>query len=124
MKWQDFDYKKWKEDDSKYDHKQNDNDFNIAWESSTDLEEVMKKLFELRKGKTDPPSKPNAYYNDGGDILHITLSDDDYYGHWLCPSVTVLLSQETNEVVGVEIWGLQHILDQEQIKLVKKEDAP
>jgi len=119
MRWQDFDYEKWQEEDAKFDHKKFDEKWNEVSESSNDLMVVLDKWNEVRKNEnlSDPPLKPNAYYNKVGDILEITLSDDDHYAKWLCPSVHVLLSFETNEVVGVQIWGVKNILKKENCSL-------
>ena len=116
MKWQDFDYNKWKEEESKYDHAQLNKDWEKARATSNELEKFMTKFVEIRKGKQGPPFKPEAHYNKTGDIFEVILSNEQYYAQWLCPSITILLSQETHEVVGVQIWGVKYLIEKEYQK--------
>lgn len=106
--WKNFDYGQWKKENEAFDHEAFDRALDEAFakaQKSGNIEDIPANM-----PKDRPPWHPNAYYNDAGDILHVTLSDECSYSQWLTPHVSVQLSQETDEIVGVEIWGLKHIL--------------
>lgn len=118
--WRDFDYGKWKQLDEKYDHVA----FNKSLETCTQgetiedwmnaLDEAMEVAMQECGGR--PPWKPNVFYNSDGDILEIWLSDECSYAKWLTPHVTVMLSSETDEIVGFQVWGLSHVKDIKEIQ--------
>ena len=49
------------------------------------------------------PYEPGSWYNDTGDILNVMWSDESYYARWLNHRVTLLISQETDKVIGCEV---------------------
>ncbi len=110
MHWKTFDYNEWKEEDEKFDHKGYDEDFKKAQESTTDL----MKFIELIRKLPHSPHRPNAFYNKDGDMIEVYLSNDTVsYGKWLCPQITLLLCQETDEIIGVNIYGIKRLLEKD-----------
>ena len=56
------------------------------------------------------PWKPGAYYNDSGDFVQALWSDAPYSAQWLNTRITLLRDQETDEVIGCQIWGLKSVV--------------
>ena len=52
------------------------------------------------------PFRPVAWYNQDGDIIEAVWEDCSYYAEYLNPQITLLRSNKTKEIVGVEIWAL------------------
>jgi len=116
MKWQDFEYAAWKELDSKFDHKTYDEQIKKAIEEAETLEVLASTELPKR-----PPWKPEAHYNEDGDIIAVHLNDEvAFYAKWLTPQISVLLSMETDEIIGVEIWGTKRLFKENGISLVKE----
>ena len=107
MNWKDFDYSKWKEEDKKFDHKKRSQQSEEVWNKKIDLPHKFEELAKLPR----PPWKPNAFYNKHGKQIEIYLSDDSYYAKWINPQITLYLSFETNEIVGVCIEGADHLIE-------------
>ena len=115
--WRSFKYGEWKKKDAKFDHETFNKIIDETHESSDGTmetwfkhaEEGDKKIKELCGGR--PPWKPNARYNEAGDMIHIYLSDEMSYTRWLTPMISVILAEETDEVIGFEIWGASHVKD-------------
>lgn len=104
--WSDFDYSKWQEENSKFNHVTFNKDFEDAKHHP---EGLLTGLAELGN-RPRPPFKPNAYYNDIGDQLEVYLTDRGCYYRWLCPGVSVALDFETDEIQGVTIESIKHIM--------------
>ena len=75
---------------------------------SENFEDIIREMAEQPR----PPWKPGAYYCTTGDILHEHWSENSYYAKWLNHRITLLLDQETDEVIGCQIWGLSKVLDE------------
>ena len=104
MNWQNFDYGKWQKEDSEYDHAK----FDAAFQAACEAAETIADLPELTKDIPRPPWKPEPFYNVAGDGFELYLADDvATHTKWLCPGVEVMLSLETDEVVGINIWDVK-----------------
>lgn len=57
------------------------------------------------------PFKPYAYYGEEEDALKVHFSDEQDYAKRLNSRVTVYLSMETDEIVGVQIKNVCHVLE-------------
>lgn len=108
-----FDYKKWKEEDAAFDHEEFDRMLDKARKKAT-LEAWMLDVSSADLGT--PPFKPHAYHNKDGDQLEVYLSDEAYFGHWLCPGIVALCSQETGKVIGVIVEGIGRVMKQSESK--------
>ncbi len=107
MNWRDFDYEKWQEENAKFDHAKYDAMCAVADAILAEEEETIAYFPELPKEMERPPWKPEPFYNVDGDGIELYLSDDCSYTKWLCPGVEVKLSIETDEIVGINIWGVK-----------------
>lgn len=126
--WRDFDYGRWKKLDEKYDHVA----FEKCLETCTQhenfddwmqaMENKMQKALKECGGR--PPWKPTVFYSPDGDILNVYLSDEESYARWLTPHVTVKLSQETDEIIGFQIWGLSRVDEIKEIEQYWKKKKP
>ncbi|MHA2279779.1 MAG: hypothetical protein ACXAC5_02635 [Promethearchaeota archaeon] len=124
-KWRSFDYSKWKEADSQFDHETWDRlckeGMDKAHEAGENWPEVL--VASRRKAVEvcgEPPFCPRAWYNAEGDILEVYLSEEESYSKWLNHQVSVKLAMKTDEVVGFQIWGVSRIERiEELVKLVK-----
>ena len=120
-KWQDFNYSEWKDKNDKFDHTEYDQLSEQMWDSVDNIQDIIDMLPDLPK---NPPWRPNTFYNAEGDILHVYLSNEESYAKWLNPKVTVLLSRETDEIVGINIGGLLNTLardrSQRTVEILKK----
>ena len=85
-----------------------------------DRPQTLDEFLEEMKNIPRPPWKPGAWYNKSGDILEVHWSEKEYYARWLNHTVTLLLDFETNEVIGCQVWGLSHVLDEENLELRTK----
>lgn len=113
MKWQQFKLDEWKEKDAAFDHQGFDAVIQTLMEKANGLEEFL----EATKDMERPPWKPNAVYNREGDQIEVYLSDEGYYGHWLCPGLTLHLAHEFHEVVGVTIEGVKGMVQHKEHKI-------
>ena len=105
-----FDYDKWKEADSAFDHEEFDRMLDEAKEKATTLDDW---LAVVSTADLDtPPFKPHALHNKDGNQLEVYLSDEAYFGHWLCPGIVVHCSHETGRVIGVTIEGIGRVMKQ------------
>lgn len=102
-----FDYTEWKKEDAAFDHEKFDRTLAQATEKAVTLEEWGTALL----GNTPPPFKPHAHHNKDGDQLEVYLSDEAYFGQWLCPGIVALCSQETGKVIGIIVEGISHIME-------------
>lgn len=110
MHWKKFDYGKWQKEDQKFDHETYDKKLEEAHERSTDFLEFMESVKKLER----PPFKPNAIHNEDGDMIEVYLSDETIsYKKWLCPQISLLLCQETDEIIGVNIHGVKRLLEKD-----------
>lgn len=53
-----------------------------------------------------PPFEPYVVYNQDGDQIEVFLKNDAYYGQWINENLVILCSQDTDEVIGVEVAGV------------------
>lgn len=113
MKWRDFSYEIWKEQNAAFDHQ----GFDAVVQTIFEKTDSMEGFLEATKDMERPPWKPNAFYNRDGDQIEIYLSDEDCYAHWLCPGVVVHLSHDTEEVVGVTIEGIKRMVQHKDHKI-------
>ena len=107
-----FDYDKWKEADSAFDHEEFDRMLDEAKEKATTLEEWAESATAAHRDVGTPPFRPRAHHNKDGDQLEVYLSDEAYFGHWLCPGIVVHCSHETGRVIGVTIEGIGRVMKQ------------
>lgn len=117
MHWKNFDYQEWQKEDRAFNHPEFDAAMKKALEAAAGLPDIIKDVGKL----TRPPWKPNAYYNRDGDQLEVWLSDEESYARWICPGVTVYLSMETEEVVGVTVEGIKRKVQHHTLEI--KEEA-
>lgn len=115
MRWQDFDYTKWKEEDSKYDHAGSRALFKKLWnENKSGFVGIFALFEEIDKQFGRPVFAPSVSYQKEGDLIHIYLSDSAHYAKWLRPGLSVLLDMETNEVVGFTIEGAKRMIARDE----------
>lgn len=121
--WRAFNYKEWEKLDKEFDH--------VSWEKCfetctakdslddwlNEYEKALKAAMKECGGR--PPWKPNAFYNEGGDMLEVYFNDEQSYAHWLNPQITLMLSLDTKEIVGVKIYGISKMKS-----LIKKMTEP
>ena len=106
-----FDYNAWKKKVAAFDHEKFDRKMAEANSADT-IEEYGRILL----GGDAPPFKPHAHHNIYGDQLEVYLSDEETFGHWLCPGIVALCSQETGKVVGIIVEGISHVMKPEAPK--------
>lgn len=53
-----------------------------------------------------PAPFPQVSYDPDGDCIEVLLSGESYYARWLGGPLTVYLSQETGEIVGILVEGM------------------
>lgn len=107
MKWQDFDYGTWVKENDKFDHESFDKLLKDELADSSSFDDLIKFSDKLiQHGR--PPFKPSVHFVEEGNLLYITLSEDESYDRWLCPGIVVSLSFETNEITAIKIEGLSH----------------
>ena len=100
MNWKTFDFNKWSKEDAIFDHD--------GFEA--EVEELMEKACEQKDitiltqvKHPRPPWIPHVFHNEEGKQTEVYLSDEAYYVKWLTPEITLFLSCDTNEIVGMEI---------------------
>lgn len=103
--WKEFDYSEWKAEDAKYNHEAHNKYIETCMKAGT-----LKDLLDIFDKSLDhPPWKPHVSYNKHGDILDIVLSNEAYCAKQITPQIHVLLSSETEEIVGIQIWGASKV---------------
>jgi len=98
--WKTFNYQEWKKANDRFDHatykRQCRQIFRKCKKDSTHI-------FELKNVEPQPPWRPSAYYDRKRDTIDVHLADEPHYVQWVSPQISVLLSVETNELIGIEI---------------------
>ena len=105
--WKNFKFNEWEEKDDVFDHKSFERVFNEAVKS---CKGKIEKLAKATKNIIQPPWKPNVWYNKEGDQIEVCLSTEDHYAKWITPEIDLLLSHETNEIIGIQINGVKQVL--------------
>lgn len=77
-----------------------------------DLAQQIEKLAEERD-QTTPFKYPRAVYNKYGDQIEVLFSDEESYAEWKNSQITLIRSQRTNEIIGVEICGVLGLVSEE-----------
>lgn len=120
MDWKNFKYQKWLEEDKDFDHKAYDERFkkfvSNVFDDNVDAEESCKLL------DPKPPWNPNVFYNKDGNMMEVNLSQEPYYGVWLTPQITLLIGNDSKEIVGVEICGIKQLLQKTENEEMLKND--
>lgn len=65
---------------------------------------------ELIATAAPDPTYPMHFLNEDGDCLEIFFSGDSYFGCRIDSTVTVYLSEETKQPIGVLLKGLKHLV--------------
>ena len=70
-------------------------------------DDFARKLFEIVKNvKPCKPKKDDFFYNADGDLLEYWKEVpviEDYYAKWISPFLTLMISRETEQVIGYQI---------------------
>jgi len=103
MPWKEFDYTQWKKENDKFDHKFFNTEIKRVLDEISDISELPQKTSHLQK----PPFKPYSHYTPEGDKVDVFLTDEETFAKWICPGITVYLSHDTHDVVGIEICGIK-----------------
>lgn len=61
--------------------------------------------------KPDKNFKPQAYYNQDGDLIEVYWENVDYYGEWLNHGLTLYKAQDDNRVIGCEINWIESLIE-------------
>lgn len=64
----------------------------------------------------DKPYMPDVSYSHAGRCLYVYLTRDPYYGEYINPNLTLFRSQETKEIVGMEIGGIAKLMKEAEEK--------
>jgi len=108
MRWQDFNFQKWKEEFNKW---RQQNPADPIDNNCQTIEAIVATM-----GEVPPrPFRPVAFYNRDGDMVEVYLSDVAFYGKWLNPQITLLLAFETHEIVGIQICGAKRIFEEKDL---------
>lgn len=78
-------------------------------EPEPDPNETLEETIE-RLAQNAPPWKPGAWFNDTGDFTQALWDDKPYYAKWINHQITLLISQETEKVIGCQIWGARKMM--------------
>ncbi len=68
-------------------------------------------LMEYLKGRKARGFTPHPFYSREGDFLTYYFQDADHYALRIDEILTVYLSMEGTECVGIKLKGVQHLLD-------------
>jgi hypothetical protein len=68
-----------------------------------------------------PPWHPNTHYDEDGDMVEVFLNNESYYAIWLNPQLTVFVSHETDEIVGMSIHGVKRMMQEARERAAKYE---
>lgn len=109
MSWKEFDYTQWKKENDDFDHETYNKKMKEALSASKTVDDLLKQSWPSER----PPFKPLAYYNADGDKIDVLLTDEETFAKWLCPGITVYLSHDTHDIVGVEICGIKKLINRE-----------
>ena len=71
----------------------------------------MKKIEDIDFGQELPPFSPKPHYSKAGDCLFLFFKDEEYYATGFTDSVDLFKSEETDEVIGVQIHGISKLLE-------------
>jgi hypothetical protein len=91
--------------------------------------EFVKYLQKIAKRMEKHPPKPRKnemWYNIDGDILEFIHNiPEDYcsYAEWADPYLTVMRNQETDKIVGFQIWDFKRFLKKALQAVTKAERA-
>ena len=67
-----------------------------------------------------PKFEPHAWYNSAGEMLEVFWSSDSSYAKRINDRLTLLLSIETEEVVGCYVKGLEGVLAERNLAIAIK----
>lgn len=76
------------------------------------MEEVWPELMEMAKNNP-PPTYPNSWYNEDGDMLEVYLAGDIHHAKRIDNLLTVLISNEPEnegKIVGYHIKSISRIM--------------
>lgn len=63
-----------------------------------------------------PDGRLRCVYSTEGDTLHLNLETEPgtrcYYGRWVGDHLTLLLDQQTDDLLGLEITGVRRLMDE------------
>lgn len=120
MDWKNFKYQKWLEEDKDFDHKAYDE--RIRKFVSNVFDKSVNEVENCKLLEPSPPWKPNVFYNQDGNMIEVSLSKEPYYGVWLTPHITLLIGNDSKEIVGVEICGIKQLLQKTENEEMLKND--
>ena len=110
LSWKDFDYAKWEEENAKFDHESYDKIIQVFFDEAIKNKNISD-LAKIPDNLEKPPWKPNAWYNEPGDQIEVWIdTEHPTYNKWLCPGVSLALTQEGNEIAGITICGIKRII--------------
>lgn len=74
-------------------------------------EYLEEKLKEMKEEKF----QPNAWFNEDGDFLEVDWDDSRSYGEQTKNGrMTIMRSIETEEIVGVKVYGIRKLMSMEE----------
>jgi len=82
------------------------------------LEDWLKEL--MKKGV--PSFHPIPWYNPEGDMIEVSFTEAPFYAEQVNVFLTIYRSQETNEIVGCALMGVDDILGLSIDDMVKEEE--
>lgn len=105
MRWQDFDYKVYKEQNEQFDTEKQNKLLKEACKEHT----LEGWIAAIESGEKRPIG-PHVEYRSDFDTLDVIFSTDDkIVAHSLTPQMTLLLSDKTDEIVGVRILDFSRV---------------
>ena len=66
---------------------------------------------EIMNMVSSEPFKPHAFYNKDGDMMEVYFKNDSCYTKTLNGDIEVHLSQENDEVVGLNILNVKKLMN-------------
>lgn len=75
-------------------------------ENNKELNDLLNKIIN----QPLPEFKPHVWYNTDGDMIEVYWKKDNSYGVWINHNLTLLKSQDTDEVVGVLIEDVSRFI--------------
>ena len=103
--WKTFDYKKWQELDEQFDHDEFDQ------KASKFIDAVFKEEHHGIEFPERPPWKPTAWYNPHGNMIECYISEAPSRTRWLNPQLEIMLSEDSDEIVGFTIHGITRMIE-------------
>jgi len=82
------------------------------------LEDWLKE--SMKEG--EPSFHPIPWYNPHGDMIEVHFTEAPYYAEQVNTFLTVYRSQETEEIVGCELMGIDDILGLDTNDMIKVEE--